>query len=70
MTGDLVPEYYNAFVNDSKKCRFIEIGRCSYAVAENWGYLKGNCYCTMIYDRGLSNEEIENMCDKMEVLYN
>ena len=35
------------------------MGRCTYGNESNWGYIKGLCYSTRIYNKGLTKGEIE-----------
>lgn len=55
----LSKDYYNEFVENVKKVNYLELGRCQMTKAGNWSYLKGLCYSTRIYNKVLTDEEIE-----------
>ncbi len=59
-SGWLLKEYYDYFVEQVKGLHYFELGRCSYGTISNWGYLKGLCYSTRIYNKGLSKEEVQD----------
>ena len=58
-SGWLLKEYYEKFNEHVKKLNYLELGRCTYGKASNWGYLKGLCYSLRIYDKSLSQEEVQ-----------
>lgn len=62
--GWLSQTYYDYFVENIKSSKYIELGRCSWTWEGNWCYPKGLCYCTRLYNEGLSVEDIQKNYDK------
>ena len=62
--GWLSKTYYNYFVENIKDSKYIELGRCTFEGPGNWCYPKGLCYCTRIYNKGLTRDEIQTNYDK------
>lgn len=62
--GWLSKKYYEYFVEHIKESKYLELGRCTFEGAGNWCYPKGLCYCTRIYNKGLTPTEVKLNYDK------
>ena len=49
--------YYDGFVSEANKKRYIEIGRCNISAADNFCYLKGLCFDVRLYNQGLNSDD-------------
>lgn len=65
--GDLSNEYYSNFVNEAKNSRYIELGRCSMSNESNWCYTKGDIYCSRLYNKALSSDEVKANVTKTKI---
>ena len=62
--GELTKKYYEKFLEKAKTLNYIELGRCTMTRNSNWCYAKGLCYATRLYNRALSDEEVEQNVTK------
>ncbi len=52
-------QYYEKFVTGLDSLNYLDIGRCSQDLPGHWFYQKGLCYCLRLYNKGLSDEEVQ-----------
>ncbi len=57
-SGTLSRKWYDAFVNQSRKEHYVEIGRCQVGDPGVWVYMNGSCYVVRLYNIGLNKEQV------------